>query len=157
MLGFRKTQGGLGGGPAEFGIIMEEFGRALVVEPSLQTVVIGGGCLLQRQVGHGDEELIAKIIRGDAVLAFAFARTAGPLTWRDVRTSARQRDSGYVLDGHKAVVIAAPFATHLLVTARTGGSPARARRHFRVPRRLQRAREWRHATTAPSMVEERRR
>ncbi len=120
-VGFPEAQGGLGGGPAEFGIIMEEFGRALVVEPYLETVIIGGR-LLQRS-GYADDELIAKIIRGDAVLAFAFAEHQARYTWRDVRTSARQRDSGYVLDGHKAVVIAAPFATHLLVTARTGGSP----------------------------------
>ena len=37
--------GGLGGGPTENMMVMEEFGKALVVEPYLGTVVIGGGFL----------------------------------------------------------------------------------------------------------------
>jgi alkylation response protein AidB-like acyl-CoA dehydrogenase len=120
-VGFPEAQGGLGGGSVEFGLIMEEFGRALVIEPYLETVIIGGR-LLQRS-GYADDELVAKIIRGEAVLAFAYAEHQARYTWRDVRTSARPREGGYVLDGQKAVVIAAPLASHLLVTARTSGGP----------------------------------
>src|SRR5258708_39772571 len=42
---FSEELGGLGGGPVENMIVMEELGKALDVEPYLGTVVLGGGCL----------------------------------------------------------------------------------------------------------------
>src|SRR6185295_1117423 len=44
---FKEDDGGFGGGPVETMIIMEAFGTGLVLEPYLQTVVIGGGLLAQ--------------------------------------------------------------------------------------------------------------
>src|SRR5690348_3271998 len=60
---FSEELGGLGGGAIENMIVMEEFGKALVVEPYLSTVVIGGGFL--KHAGHnGAGELIGQIISG---------------------------------------------------------------------------------------------
>src|SRR5450756_1468427 len=55
--------GGLGAGAIETGILMEAFGRGLVTEPYLSTVVIGAGLISEcagadhhgRQIGFGDE------------------------------------------------------------------------------------------------------
>ncbi len=58
---------------------------------------------------------------GEAIIAFAYAEPQGRYTWSDLKTTAKKEGSGYVLNGHKAVVIGAPWATHLIVTARTGG------------------------------------
>ena len=69
---FSEELGGLGGGPVENMIVMQEMGKALVVEPYLGTVVIGGGFL--KHSGHaGAEALIAQIIAGEAIFAFAYA------------------------------------------------------------------------------------
>jgi alkylation response protein AidB-like acyl-CoA dehydrogenase len=38
-----------------------------------------------------------------------------------LRTTAKKEGAGYVLNGHKAVVYGAPWATHLIVTTRSGG------------------------------------
>ncbi|HQN52778.1 MAG TPA: acyl-CoA dehydrogenase family protein, partial [Phenylobacterium sp.] len=93
---------------------------SLVVEPYLQTVVIGGGFL--KHSGYaGASDVIGKIIAGDAILAFAYAEPQARYTWQDLKTTAKKDGSGYVINGHKAVVIGAPYATHLIVTARTGG------------------------------------
>ena len=117
---FSEELGGLGGGPIENMIVMEQFGKALVVEPYLGTVVIGGGFL--KHSGHpGAEVLIAKIIAGEAIFAFAYAEPQGRYNLADLKTTAKKDGAGYVLNGHKAVVIGAPYATHLIVTARTGG------------------------------------
>src|SRR6516165_886045 len=66
---FPEALGGLGGGPVETMILTEEFGKALVVEPFLGTVVVGGGFLK-----HADHpraaELVGRIIAGEAVFAF---------------------------------------------------------------------------------------
>ena len=117
---FSEDLGGLGGGAIENMIVMEEFGKALVVEPYLGTVVIGGGFL--KHSGYaGAADLIGGIIEGKVIIAFAYAEPQGRYTWSDLKTTAKKEGSGYVLNGHKAVVIGAPWATHLIVTARTGG------------------------------------
>jgi alkylation response protein AidB-like acyl-CoA dehydrogenase len=117
---FSEDMGGLGGGGTENMVVMEEFGKALVVEPYLGTVVIGGGFM--KHSGYaGAADVIGKIIAGEAVIAFAYAEPQGRYTWSDLKTTARKDGAGYVLNGHKAVVVGAPWATHLIVTARTGG------------------------------------
>lgn len=122
---FAEDLGGLGGGATENMIVLEEFGKALVVEPYLGTVVIGGGFL--KHSGHaGAGELIGKIIDGTATFAFAYAEPQGRYTWSDLKTTARKDGAGWVLNGHKAVVVGAPWASHLIVTARTGGSQREA-------------------------------
>jgi alkylation response protein AidB-like acyl-CoA dehydrogenase len=117
---FPEDVGGLGGGAVDNMVVMEEFGRALVVEPYLSTVVIGGG-FLRRAGPPGANELIGRIIAGDALIAFAYAEPQGRYNLANLATIARKEGDGYVINGHKAVVIGAPFATHLILTARTGG------------------------------------
>jgi hypothetical protein len=117
--------GGLGGGPTETLVIMEQLGAALVIEPYLGSVVIGGGFLTRS--GHpAAEPLIGRIIAGEATIAFAAAEPQGRYNWADLKTTARKDGGGWVLNGQKAVVIGAPWATHLIVTARTGGSQREA-------------------------------
>jgi hypothetical protein len=117
---FPEELGGLGGGPVENMIVMQEMGRSLVVEPYLGTVVIGGGFL--KHSGYaGAETLIGQIIAGEAIFAFAYAEPQGRYNLADLKTTAKKDGAGWVLHGAKAVVIGAPYATHLIVTARTGG------------------------------------
>jgi pimeloyl-CoA dehydrogenase small subunit len=117
---FSEELGGLGGDAIENMIVMEEFGKALVVEPYLGTVVIGGGFL--KHSGHANAaDLIGGIIGGETIFAFAYAEPQARYTWHDLKTTAKKDGAGYVINGHKAVVVGAPWATHLIVTARTGG------------------------------------
>ena len=118
---FAEDHGGLGGGPTENMIVMEEFGKALVIEPYLSTVVIGGG-FMKHSGFSGAADVIGKIIDGSAIIAFAYAEPQGRYNLADLKTTAKKDGADYVLNGQKAVVIGAPWATHLLVTARTGGS-----------------------------------
>ena len=117
---FSEELGGLGGGATENMIVMEEFGKALVVEPYLGTVVIGGG-FLKRAGTPAAADLIGKIIDGEARFAFAWAEPQARYCLHDLAVTARKDGAGWVLNGAKAVVVGAPFATHLVVTARTGG------------------------------------
>jgi pimeloyl-CoA dehydrogenase small subunit len=117
---FSEELGGLGGGPIENMVVMEELGKALVVEPYLPTVVIGGGFL--KHSGHaGAADLIGGVIEGRNIFAFAYAEPRGRYNLAALETKAKKDGAGWTLNGHKAVVIAAPYATHLIVTARTSG------------------------------------
>jgi alkylation response protein AidB-like acyl-CoA dehydrogenase len=123
MLGaaFSEAHGGLGGGALENAIIMEELGKVIAIEPYLQTVVIGGGAL--KSVGGAiADAVIPEIIAGNVIMGFAYAEPQGRYDLANIRTTAKKDGSSYVLSGHKSVVYCAPWATHFLVTARTGGS-----------------------------------
>ncbi|MGB5092010.1 MAG: acyl-CoA dehydrogenase family protein [Parvibaculum sp.] len=118
---FPEELGGLGGGAIETMIVMEEFGRHLVVEPFVETVVIAGGFLREGGSAAQQEELIPGIIGGETVWAFAYAEPQGRYNLADLVTTAKKDGAGYVLNGFKCVVIAAPWAQKLIVTARTSG------------------------------------
>jgi alkylation response protein AidB-like acyl-CoA dehydrogenase len=116
-----EAHGGFGGGPVETMIVMEEFGRALVVEPYVPTVVIGGGFLMDGAPAALQEEFLPKIASGETMMAFAFAEPKGRYNLADLATTAKKQGSAYVLNGHKSVVLGGPWADQLIVTARTGG------------------------------------
>lgn len=118
---FSEAEGGFGGGPVEAMILMEEFGKGLVIEPYLQTVVIGGGFMRHGGSSAQKEENFPAIIGGERLFVFAYAEPKSRYDLNDVSTTAKKEGAGYVLNGHKAVVLGAPFATHLIVTARTSG------------------------------------
>jgi pimeloyl-CoA dehydrogenase small subunit len=118
---FAEDFGGLGGGPVETMIIMEEFGRGLVIEPYLGTVVLAGGFLTHGGSKAQKEHFIPEVVEGKRVFAFAFAEPQGRYNLADLAVTAKKAGAGYTLNGHKAVVIGAPWADSLIVTARTGG------------------------------------
>src|SRR5665213_810038 len=94
---FPEDLGGLGGDAVGTMVIMEEFGKALVVEPYLGTVVIGGG-LLKHAAPPCAPDLIGKIIAGDATMAFAQAEPQGRYNLADLTTTARKEGVGWVLN-----------------------------------------------------------
>ncbi|MBO3276092.1 acyl-CoA dehydrogenase family protein [Pseudomonas schmalbachii] len=117
---FPESFGGLGGGAIENQIVMEAFGRSLVLEPYLSTVVLGGG-LLKHAGGELAERIIPAIVAGDVRIAWAQGEAGSRHCLHDIDVRARRSGDAYVLSGHKTVVLGAPWATHLLVTARTSG------------------------------------
>lgn len=115
-----EEHGGLGGGPVDTMIVMEEFGRALVLEPFVQTVVVGAG-FLGRGSAAQKSEWLPKIAGGETVIAFAFAEPQGRFNFADLTTTAKKQGANYILNGQKAVVLGGPWADMLIVTTRTSG------------------------------------
>ncbi len=118
---FGEEVGGFGGGAIDSMIIMEEFGKGLVVEPFVPTIVCAGGFLKHAGTEAQKEEHLAAIIGGERIFAFAYAEPRGRYDYADLETTARKEGDSYTLNGHKAVVIGAPWASHLVMTARTSG------------------------------------
>lgn len=121
-LPFVEADGGFGGGGVETMIVMEAFGRALVVEPYLTTVVIGGGFLRR---GGSDAQKTAHlpgIIDGSRTFGLAQLERNSRYDLNDVMTSARKTGEGWVIDGEKFVVLNGENADTLIVTVRTKGA-----------------------------------
>ncbi|MEP5937124.1 MAG: acyl-CoA dehydrogenase [Erythrobacter sp.] len=119
---FSEDDGGFGGGAIDAMVVMEEFGKGLVVEPFVPTVVCAGGFLKHAGTAAQKEEHIGGIVDGSRLFAFAYAEPRGRYDLANIETTAKKDGSGYVLNGHKAVVVGAPWASHLIVTARTSGN-----------------------------------
>ncbi len=117
---FSEEDGGLGGGPIDAMVVMEEFGRGLVIEPFIPNIICAGGFLKRSTKAHKEEHL-APLIAGERVFAFAYAEPRGRYNLADLETTAKKDGAGFKLNGHKAVVTGAPWASHFIVTARTSG------------------------------------
>ncbi len=120
---FQESSGGLGGGPLATMIVMREFGRNLVVEPFLETVVLAGGLIedVGSQAQH--DAFLPQIMAGESIWALAWAEGRSRYDFNNVATTARRQGEVYVLNGTKATVIGAPWADKLIVSARTSGEP----------------------------------
>ena len=119
-LPFSEDDGGLGFGPVELMIVAEEFGKGLVVEPYIQTIVTCGG-FLKRASEKQRNKYIPKIISGEDIWAFAYAEPQGRYNLNDLTTRASKEGENYILNGYKCVVSAAPWSKKLIVSARTSG------------------------------------
>jgi pimeloyl-CoA dehydrogenase small subunit len=120
-LPFEEKLGGFGGGGVETMIVMEAFGRGLVLEPYFATVVLGGGLLRRAGSDALRAALVPQIVAGKLKLAFAHVERQSRYNLADIATSARKDGDGYVLDGAKSVVLHGDCADKLLVTARVSG------------------------------------
>ena len=118
---FAEEDGGFGGGAIELMLVMEQIGRGLIVEPYMATVVLAGGFLKRAGSAEQKEKYLSGVIDGSKLGAFAFAEPQGRFNLADLTTTAAADGDGYVLNGHKAVVLNGPSADFLVVSARTSG------------------------------------
>ncbi|MDE5460281.1 acyl-CoA dehydrogenase family protein [Bradyrhizobium sp. CSS354] len=118
---FSEESGGLGGGPLSTMIVAQEFGRHLVVEPYVETVVLAGGLIEHAGTDEQKQALISDIIAGQKIWALAWTEKGARFDLANVATAARRDGKDYILSGEKTAVIAAPWADYLIVSARTAG------------------------------------
>jgi alkylation response protein AidB-like acyl-CoA dehydrogenase len=121
-LPFGEADGGIGGGAVELMILLEAFGKGLVVEPYLSTVVLAGRCLEWGGSSQQKESLLAELIEGKCLGALAFVEPQARFNLSDVITTATQAGDSYVLNGFKGVVLGGPTADFVVVPARTSGA-----------------------------------
>src|ERR1700749_2587586 len=121
-LPFAEEDGGFGAGAVETMIVMEALGKALVLEPYLATVVIGGGFLRRGGSAAQKAAYLPSIIDGSKTMAFAQLEKHSRYDLADITTTAKKKGDGWVIDGEKFVVINGENADTLIVTARTKGN-----------------------------------
>lgn len=121
-LPFEEAAGGFGGGPVETMIVMETFGRGLVLEPYFATVILGGGLLRRAGSAALRAALIPLITAGKLKLAFAHVERQSRYNLSDVSTTARKDGGSFVLNGAKSVVLHGDSADKVFVTARVTGA-----------------------------------
>jgi alkylation response protein AidB-like acyl-CoA dehydrogenase len=121
-LPFTEEVGGFGGNQIDTLVIMEQFGKGLVLEPFLANIVLGGGAI---QMGGSEElknEMLSSLIEGSKQITLAYAEQQSRFDLEDVATSARKEGEKYIINGQKSMVLNAESADHLVVVTRTNGS-----------------------------------
>ncbi len=116
-----EDQGGIGAGMLGHGQMMYSLARGVKSQAYLASVVLGGGALLaSKQAAHAD--LLAQVGAGQAMVAFAHDEAAAHGDRNFVQTQLVKQGDGWVLSGRKAMVLAAPWASRVVVSARVSGA-----------------------------------
>jgi alkylation response protein AidB-like acyl-CoA dehydrogenase len=116
-----EAHGGLGGGAIEIGILMEAFGRGLVSEPYLSTVVIGTSLISECGTETQKQALLPKIADGSLILAFAHSERQARYDLAKVATTANRTSDDWRIDGQKTAVLDGSAAALIVVSARIDG------------------------------------
>ena len=117
-----EESGGFGGNAIETMIVMEEFGKGLVVEPFLETIVLGATLVDLAGTSEQKKEILLPVISGDLQLALAFTEPQSRFNLFDITTEAKHLGKDFILNGFKSVVMNGPAANKFIVTTRTSGN-----------------------------------
>ncbi|MBI5264558.1 MAG: acyl-CoA dehydrogenase family protein [Bradyrhizobium sp.] len=112
-----ESYGGVGGGAVEIGLLMEAFGRGLVSEPYLSTVVIGAALIEKCGSEQQKQAILPKIGDGSLFVVFAHSERAARFDLATVTTIASKTAEGWRLSGNKIAVIDGHVASQIIVSA----------------------------------------
>lgn len=118
-----EAHGGLGMGPVEAMVVMEELGRGMVLEPLAQTLIASG------VIGaYGGDDVKAawlpKIAGGEALVVLAHQERGARYRLDRVAATAANAGGAWTVSGHKHLVPAADQAQAFLVPAMANGKTA---------------------------------
>ena len=121
-LAFDEQDGGFGGNQIDTLVLMEQFGKGLVLEPFLANIVLGGGTIKRGASQTIKDLIIPGIMDGSMHVTLAYAEEQSRFDIEDVATSAREEDGNFIINGKKSMVLNAESADKIVVVVRTSGS-----------------------------------
>jgi alkylation response protein AidB-like acyl-CoA dehydrogenase len=117
-----EEDGGLGGNATDVMVLMEEFGKAMVLEPYVSTC-IAGTLLACHANASRRAQLLEGIATGACRIALAIGEEDSRFDLSYVTTRAEHSGDGFTLSGYKSYVPDGSSAHWLIVPARTSGQP----------------------------------
>ena len=121
-LAFSEEDGGFGGNQIDTLVLMEQFGKGLVLEPFLANIVLGGGSIKRGASQEIKDSIIPSLIDGSLQITLAYAEEQSRFDIEDVATAAREENGGFIINGKKSMVLNAESADKIVVVTRTSGS-----------------------------------
>jgi alkylation response protein AidB-like acyl-CoA dehydrogenase len=115
-----EADGGFGGGAMDLLAVMQACGEALVVEPLLDNVGLAGRLLARAGNDAQRSAWLPGLADGSVQLAFASVEPGHRYELAPLTTTVTSHAEGWLLNGEKSVVIGAPTATRLIVSASNG-------------------------------------
>ena len=121
-LAFSEEEGGFGGNQIDTLVLMEQFGKGLVLEPFLANIVLGGGAIKRGGTPAIKESVLPNLIEGNLQVTLAYAEEQSRFDIEDVATAAREDGNNFIINGKKSMVLNAESADKIVVVTRTSGS-----------------------------------
>jgi len=119
---FSEDDGGFDGGPVELVVMMQQFGRGLIVEPYLANIVLAGGVLRRVASASQKTKLLQLLISGELQAALAVTEPQSRYDLANIETTATKDGDDWIINGRKGVVLNGGNAGLLIIPARTSGS-----------------------------------
>ncbi|MDO9316780.1 MAG: acyl-CoA dehydrogenase [Gammaproteobacteria bacterium] len=119
---FKIEDDGFGGFATDLMVIMEEFGKVMLVEPYVATAVLGGGLISELGSAQQKSAWLPQLMSGTLQLACAVAEPDSRYNLASVTTTAVVQGDSFIVDGSKILVLNGPDADQLLVSVRTAGA-----------------------------------
>lgn len=119
---FDEADGGFGGSAVDMTVMMEEFGKAMLVEPFLPTAIVAGRLISELGEGEARTELLTQIMEGKLQVALAHSEPASRFNPARIETSAVSVGDSITINGMKINVLNGAGADKLLVVARESGA-----------------------------------
>ena len=118
-----EADGGLGMGPTEGMVVMEELGRGMVLEPFVQTLMTSAVL-----AGYAPDSVksawVPNMAAGDAIVVLAYQERGARHNFRKCEAKATCTDGKWALDATKSIVSAGDYADAFLVPAMVDGAMA---------------------------------
>ena len=119
---FSEDDGGFDGGPVDIMVVMQRFGRGLVVEPYLANVILAGGVLKRSASSEQKQRWLQPMIAGDLQTALAFLEPQARYDITNMATTAIADGDDWILNGNKGYVLNGRNAQMIVIPARTSGA-----------------------------------
>ncbi len=119
---FSEDDGGFDGGAIELMVVMQLFGRGLVVEPYLANIVLAGGILRRTASPEQKKKWLHPVIAGELQATLAFVEPQGRYDIANIATVAAAGGDAWTLNGSKGLVLNGGNAELYIVPARSGGA-----------------------------------
>lgn len=116
---FSEDDGGFDGDQRDIMIMMQRFGRGLVVEPYLANVVLAGGILKRTGNARQKQEWLQSIIGGELQASVAFTEPQAGYDLANITTTASASGDDWILNGRKGFILNGGTADLIIVPART--------------------------------------
>ena len=116
-----EAHGGFGGNQADTMVLMEAFGKGLVLEPFFASAVLGTRAIVAGASSELQNKLLPKLMAGECRLSLAYAEEQARFDLEDIVTRATQDSGDFIITGHKSMVQHGGSADYLVVSARTSG------------------------------------
>jgi alkylation response protein AidB-like acyl-CoA dehydrogenase len=119
---FTEDDGGFDGGPVELMVMMQQFGRGLIVEPYLANIVLAGGVLRRAASDAQKTKWLQPLIAGELQAALAVTEPQSRYDLANIAATATKDGDEWVINGRKGVVLNGGNAGLLIIPARTSGA-----------------------------------
>lgn len=120
---FAEEDGGFDGDQIDIMVMMQRFGRGLVVEPFLANIVLAGGILKRIATAQQKERWLHPIMAGELQATLAFTEPQARYDLANIATTATPDDDGWLLNGNKGFVLNGGTSELFIIPARTAGEP----------------------------------